>query len=80
MTGGDDSFIALKHVYSAYRYGKPFDIGVCRRLRREARDLVRGHFPHEMSVRMLLKPLGLGPRTQRLTLPVAAAVARRVVP
>ena len=29
---------------------------------------------------MLLKPLGLGPRTQRMTLPMIAAVARRVVP
>jgi hypothetical protein len=51
-----------------------------RRIRRVCRAAVRDHFPHEMSVRMLLKPLGLGPRAQRLTLPVATAVARRVVP
>ena len=30
--------------------------------------------------RGLLKPLDLGPRAQRLTVPMAAAVARRVVP
>ena len=41
---------------------------------------LRAHFPMQMSVRMLLKPLGLGPRTQRLALPVIAALARRVVP
>ena len=80
MTGGDDSFIVLKHVYSAHNPGEPFDIRVYRRIRRECRRLVRDHFPHEMSVRMLLKPLGLGPRAQRLTLPLATAVARRVVP
>jgi hypothetical protein len=80
MTGGDDSFIVLKHVYTTHHPGQPFNIGVYRRVRRECRKLVRGYFPHDMSVRMLLKPLGLGPRTQRLTLPVAAAVARRVVP
>ncbi len=80
MTGGDDSFIVLKHVYGARYPGEPFDIGVYRRVRRECRVLVRDHFPHEMSVRMLLKPLGLGPRAQRLTLPVIAALARRVVP
>jgi hypothetical protein len=51
-----------------------------RDLRRQCRDLVRDHFPHEMSVRMLLKPLALGPRTQRVALPVAVAVARRLVP
>jgi hypothetical protein len=80
MTGGDDSFIVLKHVYWAYRPGEPFDIKVYRRVRRECRLLLRDHFPHEMTVRMLLKPLGLGSRTQRLALPVIAALARRVVP
>ncbi len=78
MTGGDDSFIVLKHVYSAWHPGQPFDVGVYRRVRRECRTLVRDHIPHEMGVRMLLKPLGLGPRTQRMTLPVIAAVARHV--
>ena len=80
MTGGDDSFIVLKHVYSAHCPSEPFDIRVYRRVRRQCRELVREHFPHEMSVRMLLKPLGLGPRTQRLPLPGIAAIARLVVP
>ena len=78
MTGGDDSFIVLKHVYSAYHPGEPFDAGVYRRVRRECRNLVRDHIPHEMGVRMLLKPLGLGPRIQRMTLPVIAGLARHV--
>ena len=80
MSGGDDSFIVLKHVYGARHPGDPFHIGVYRGVRRECRNLVRYHFPHEMSVRMLLKPLGLGPRTQRVALPIAMAVARRLVP
>jgi len=80
MTGGDDSFIVLKHVYGARYPGKPFDLQVYRGLRHRGRELVRDHFPHEMSVRMLMKPLGLGPRTQRVVLPILAALARRVVP
>jgi hypothetical protein len=80
MTGGDDSFIVLKHVYGTRYPGAPFDTGLYRELRRRGRDLVRYHFPHEMSVRMLLKPLGLGPRTQRLALPIAVTLARRLVP
>jgi rubrerythrin len=80
MTGGDDSFIALKHVYTAYHPGEPFDKEVYRRLRREGRALVRDHFPHEMGVRMLLRPLGLGSRTQLVALPVIEALARRTVP
>jgi hypothetical protein len=80
MTGGDDSFIVLKHVYGAHRPGESFNIRVYRSVRREGRDLVRDHFPHEMSVRMLFKPLALGPRTLRAALPVAVAIARRLVP
>jgi hypothetical protein len=80
MTGGDDSFVVLKHVYRAHHPGKPFDMRIYRNIRQKGRDLVRDHFPHEMSVRMLLKPLALGPRTQRAALPVAVALARRLVP
>jgi hypothetical protein len=76
MTGGDDSYIVLKHVYSTHHPGEPFDIGVYRRVRRECRSLLRDHVPLDMSMRMILKPLGLGPRVQRVTLPVVAAVAR----
>jgi hypothetical protein len=80
MTGGDDSFIVLKNVYRARYPEAAFDAAVNRDLRRQCRDLVRDHFPHEMSVRMLLKPLALGPRAQRAALPVAVALARRLVP
>ena len=80
MTNGDDSFVVLKHVYGARHPGARFDKQVYRDLRRKGRDLVRDHFPHEMSVRMLLKPLALGPRIQRVALPVAVALARRLVP
>jgi hypothetical protein len=80
MSGGEDSFIVLKHVYSVAHRSDTFDIAMYGKLRRECRDLVRNYFPHEMSVRMLLKPLGLGPRTHRAALPLAVAVARRLVP
>jgi hypothetical protein len=78
MTGGDDSYIALKHVYRAQYPDATFDAAVNRDLRGLCHDLVRDHFPYEMSVRMLLKPLALGPRAQRVALPVAVAVARRL--
>jgi rubrerythrin len=78
MTGGDDSYIVLKHVYTTRHPGEPFDIEAYRRVRRQSRALLQDHFPHEMTVRMLLKPLGLGPRIQRMALPVIAALARHV--
>src|SRR6201987_1007963 len=80
MTGGDDSFIVLRNVYRGRYPETAFDAAMYRDLRRQCRDLVRDHFPHEMSVPMLLKPLALGPRTQRAALPVAVALARRLVP
>lgn len=80
MTGGEDSYIVLKHVHHARYPGSAFDGRTYRALRRRGRTLVRRHFPYDMSVRMLLKPLGLGPQTQRIALPLAAAIARQVVP
>jgi rubrerythrin len=80
MTGGEDRLIVLKHVHAAHRPGVPLNARNYRRMHRQCRALMRPHFPVEMTVRMLLKPLDLGPRTQRLTVPVIAAVTRRVVP
>ncbi|HUC72539.1 MAG TPA: ferritin-like domain-containing protein [Stellaceae bacterium] len=80
MTGGEDRLVVLKHVHAARWPGARFDAQVCHRVQRQCRKLMRPHFPIEMSVRMLLKPLALGPRTQRAAIPVLAALARRKVP
>jgi hypothetical protein len=80
MTGGQDGFIVVKHVYDASHPNGSFDTAMYRDVRRECRGLVRDRFPYEMSVRMLLKPLALGPRTQRAALPLVLALARRLVP
>jgi hypothetical protein len=80
MTGGEDRLVVLKHIHLARRPGATFDDRVYREVRRQCRVLMRSHFPAEMSIRMLLKPLDLGPRVLRLGVPVLAAAARRVVP
>jgi hypothetical protein len=80
MTDGQDALITVKHVHAARHQGAPFDDGVYRALRRRCRRFIAVHFPHEMAVRMLLKPLGLGARTQRLAVPIITALSRRVVP
>jgi hypothetical protein len=80
MSGGQDGFIVVKHVHGTRHPGDRFDAATYRDVRRECRDLVCNHFPYEMSVRMLLKPLALGPRVQRAALPVVLALARRLVP
>ena len=80
MIDGADSRIAMSHIYRARHPGRPFDERIYRQFRRASRALIEPYFPHRMCIQMLLKPLGLGPRTHRVALPVCEAVARRVVP
>ncbi|HEV2098485.1 MAG TPA: ferritin-like domain-containing protein [Stellaceae bacterium] len=80
MTGGEDRLVVLKHVHRTRHPRAPFDAVIYRRIQRECRKILRPHFPLEMSVRMLLKPLALGRSVQRATVPVLTVLARRVVP
>jgi hypothetical protein len=80
MIAGEDNAVALKHVYTARHPGQPFDRRVYRRVSRGPRAMLRRNFPHRMCVQMLLRPLSLGRRTHHYAVPVAAAVARRLVP
>ncbi|HEV2187220.1 MAG TPA: ferritin-like domain-containing protein [Stellaceae bacterium] len=80
MIDGEDSRIAMRHVYQARNAGGAPDNRMLKGMRRGWRAMIQAHFPHRMCVQMLLKPLGLGPRAHRLALPVFEAVARRVVP
>ncbi len=80
MIDGQDGVIAVKHLYASVHPGEPFDRRTYRTLRSNSRYLVRPHFPHRMCVQMLLKPLGLGPRTHRIALPLTETLARWIVP
>jgi hypothetical protein len=80
MTGGADSFAAVKHLHQTRWPGARFEERDYRDARRRVRAAVGPYFPHPMSVKMLLRPLALGPRTTRLAVPVVTALARRFVP
>jgi hypothetical protein len=80
MINGQDSVIAVKHLYAARHPDETFDMRTSRTLRHRSRDLIRPHFPHRMCVQMLLKPLALGPRTRRIALPMTEMLARHLVP
>jgi hypothetical protein len=80
MIEGEDSIIAMKHLYRAGHPGEPLDNRTYRNLRFRYRQLTRLHFPHRMCVQMLLKPLGLGPRVGRIVIPITETIARRIVP
>ncbi len=80
MTNSEDGYIALKHVSLARHPDRPFDKRRYRALRRELRRSFLAQFPHAMSVKMLLKPLELPARAQRVAEPLALAIARRLAP
>jgi hypothetical protein len=79
LINGEDSYAALKHVYCTNHPGRSFDATIYRTVRQRCRDEFAPYFPHEMSVKMLLKPLELGPWTQQVALPIMEALARRLV-
>ena len=79
MIDGEDGLIAMKHVYRICNPGKQFNKRVYRDLHRRCRRAAGRHFPHEMSIKMLLKPLDLSPSIQHVALPVLTSVARHVV-
>jgi hypothetical protein len=80
MIDGEDSIIALKHLYKSRHPDEEIDDGVYRDLRRSSRQLIQPHFPYRMCVQMLLKPLGLGARARRIAVPITETLARRIVP
>jgi rubrerythrin len=80
MNGGEDRIVVLKHIYAARQPGAQFGKHVWRDVERQCRTMMRPYFPIEMALRMLLKPLRLGPRTQRIVVPLLAVLARRRVP
>lgn len=80
MIDGEDSVIAMKHLYKSWHPSEEIDNSICRSLRRRSRQLVQPHFPYRMCVQMLLQPLGLGSRARRVAVPIAETLARRIVP
>ncbi len=80
MTGAEDSFIVLKHVYMARNPGQPYDSRTYLSLRRQCRDIAFRHFPHDLSLKMLLRPLDLNPQVHHVTAAFGEALARRLVP
>lgn len=79
MIDGEDGLIAMKHVFMACHPGETFDRRVYRGLQKRCRHAAGQYFPHEMSIKMLIKPLDLGPRVQQVALPILTGVARHVV-
>ncbi len=75
----EDSYLAVKCAYETSNPGQEFGSGDFSHLRKRMSGWVRKHYPFEMAVKMLLKPVALPPLLNRLMLPLLTRGARLVV-
>jgi hypothetical protein len=65
----DDGLIAFRHAFCTRYPGRTFERRHYDAFQVGSKHIIRRHFPVEMAVKMLLKPLDLPGRVQRLALP-----------
>jgi hypothetical protein len=71
----DDGLVAFQHAFRVRHPDRPFERRYYDEFQRRFRQVMRAHFPFEMAVKMLLKPLALPAGIQRALLPMLTRVA-----
>ena len=74
----EDSYLALRHVHCTRHPDQVYDRAVYKEIIARLRKLAGPHFPHHMSVNMLLKPLDIAPLARRVVQPLMEGMARLV--
>lgn len=77
--GARNAYLAFKHSFLADNRARGFLESDYRSFRDGVSRRARRHYPHRMAVRMLLRPLGLGKRGDRILNPLAEFAARRLI-
>jgi hypothetical protein len=72
----EDGLIAFKHVFLTANPGDEFQPGDYDEFRARARLLAMRHYPFDMAVRMMLKPLELSPPVVRAIVPPIVSTAQ----
>ena len=75
----EDSYLAIRCAYEIRNPGQEFTPADFRAFRRRLREWIRAHYPFEMAIKMLLKPVSLPPLLQRLILPLLKTGARLAI-
>lgn len=78
LIDSEDSYVSLKHVYAGFHPGAPWNHRVHKKIMKDCRRTAAPYIPHQMSVKMLLRPLEMGPKAQRLLVPPLTRMARLV--
>lgn len=77
--GQEDAYLALKNAHAVRHPGQTFSPRDFQRFQHTAGHWARTHYPYEMTVKMLVKPLRLPGLVNRMALPLLVRHARRVV-
>jgi hypothetical protein len=72
----EDALCAYKALFLGLNPGAVFRRSDYETYRGDTLKLARQHLPHEMAIKMLLKPLGLGPTVGRAVVPAATSASR----
>jgi hypothetical protein len=72
----EDALLAFKHVFLIANPGVEFRQEDYNAFRARARDLAKRHYPFNMALRMILKPLDLSPPVIRVIVPPIVSAAR----
>lgn len=76
---GQDVYYAFKHVFMGCTPERAFDLREYQAFRRRCFRQAREHYPYAMAIKMLLKPLDLGPTAQRAAVPVLSAGVKHIL-
>lgn len=77
--GQEDAYLALKNAHAVRSPGQVFSPQDFQRFQHAAGPSARTHYPYEMTVKMLVKPLRLPGLVNRMAVPLLVRHARRVV-
>ncbi len=75
----EDSYLAIKNAFEIKNPGQSFTGGDFAAFRGRMGDWVSRHYPFEMAIKMLLKPVALPPFLQKMALPLLRRGARRAL-
>ncbi len=62
----EDAYVALKHVHLVRYPDRPFLVSDYRKYSRTTKRLARTHYPFEMAVKMLIKPIPLADSIKKI--------------
>ncbi|MDR7927897.1 ferritin-like domain-containing protein [Acidithiobacillus thiooxidans] len=75
----EDSYLAIKNAFEVKNPGQTFSGKDFAAFRERMGDWVSRHYPFEMAIKMLLKPVSLPPTLQKMALPLLKRSARKAL-